>query len=149
MPSGASTGIHEALELRDKDPSRYFGKGVLNAVENVNEIIAPQLVGTSVFEQSFIDHAMCELDGTTNKSKLVANASLAVSLAVAKAAALSLSTPLYRYLGGPNSNILPIPMMNIINGGSHSGSPIAFQEFMIGSNVCRRITHGIRSISFS
>lgn len=144
VPSGASTGIHEALELRDKDPSRYFGKGVLNAVENVNEIIAPQLVGTSVFEQSFIDHAMCELDGTTNKSKLGANAILAVSLAVAKAAALSLSTPLYRYLGGPNSNILPIPMMNIINGGSHSDSLIAFQEFMIRPVGAATFAEGLR-----
>jgi len=131
VPSGASTGENEALELRDNDPSRYNGKGVLTAVQNVNKIIAPALFGKSVFEQSFIDHVMIELDGTENKSRLGANAILAVSLAVAKAAATSLGTPLYRYLGAPNSNVLPVPMMNILNGGSHSDSPIAFQEFMI------------------
>ena len=131
VPSGASTGEHEAIELRDGDPTRYFGKGVLKAVSNVNEIIAPELIGMSVFEQSAIDRKMRILDGTENKSRLGANAILAVSLAVAKAAAACLGTPLYRYLGAPNSNVLPVPMMNIINGGSHSDSPIAFQEFMI------------------
>lgn len=131
VPSGASTGQNEALELRDGDPTRYFGKGVLKAVSNVNEIIAPEIIGKSVFDQSAIDCSMRELDGTTNKSRLGANAILAVSLAVAKAAAACLKTPLYRYLGAPNSNVLPVPMMNIINGGSHSDSPIAFQEFMI------------------
>ncbi len=131
VPSGASTGENEAIELRDGDPTRYFGKGVLKAVENVNEIIAPAIVGHSVFEQMAIDRLMCEMDGTHNKSRLGANALLAVSLAVADAAAACMNVPLYHYLGAPNSNVLPIPMMNIINGGSHSDSPIAFQEFMI------------------
>lgn len=131
VPSGASTGENEAIELRDGDPTRYFGKGVLKAVENVNEIIAPAIVGHSVFEQMAIDRLMCEMDGTHNKSRLGANALLAVSLAVADAAASCMNVPLYHYLGAPNSNVLPIPMMNIINGGSHSDSPIAFQEFMI------------------
>lgn len=144
VPSGASTGSHEAWELRDNDPSRYFGKGVLNAVENVNEIIGPQLVGACVFDQAHIDHAMCDLDGTPNKSKLGANAILAVSLAVAKAAAQSLKVPLYRYLGNPNSNILPVPMMNIINGGSHSDSPIAFQEFMVRPVGALTFAEGLR-----
>lgn len=131
VPSGASTGINEALELRDKDPLRYFGKGVQKAVYNVNEIIAPQLIGKSVYEQSAIDRIMIDLDGTDNKSRLGANAILAVSLAVARAASNALEIPLYRYLGGTNARILPVPMMNIINGGSHSDSPVAFQEFMI------------------
>ena len=131
VPSGASTGMNEALELRDGDPARYFGKGLLKAVSNVNEIIAPALVGSCVFEQGSIDRMMIELDGTHNKSRLGANAILAVSLAVAKAAANSLNIPLYRYLGGPDAHVLPVPMMNVINGGSHSDSPIAFQEFMI------------------
>ena len=131
VPSGASTGENEAIELRDGDPARYFGKGVLKAVENVNKIIAPAIVGHSVFEQMTIDRLMCEMDGTHNKSRLGANALLAVSLAVADAAASSMKVPLYHYLGAPNSNVLPVPMMNIINGGSHSDSPIAFQEFMI------------------
>lgn len=131
VPSGASTGMNEALELRDGDPTRYFGKGVLTAVSNVNEIIAPALTGYNVFEQRAIDMKMIELDGTPNKSHLGANAILAVSLAVAKAAANDLNIPLYRYLGGPDAHVLPVPMMNIINGGSHSDSPIAFQEFMI------------------
>ncbi len=131
VPSGASTGANEALELRDGDLTRYFGKGVLKAVSNVNDIIAPELIGYSVFEQIAIDRLMRDLDGTPNKSRLGANAILAVSLAVAQAAANSLGTPLYRYLGSPNSNVLPVPMMNIMNGGSHSDSPIAFQEFMI------------------
>ena len=144
VPSGASTGINEALELRDGDPSRYFGKGVLKAVSNVNEIIAPELIGMSVFEQSAIDRKMRILDGTENKSRLGANAILAVSLAVAKAAAACLGTPLYRYLGAPNSNVLPIPMMNIINGGSHSDSPIAFQEFMIRPVGALSFCEGLR-----
>lgn len=131
VPSGASTGQHEALELRDGDPARYFGKGVLNAVSNVNDIISPALAGQCVLEQRRIDNIMIELDGTPNKSRLGANAILAVSLAVAKAAAASQNLPLYRYLGTTNSNVLPVPMMNIINAGAHSDAPIAFQEFMI------------------
>ena len=131
VPSGASTGENEALELRDGDPHRFFGKGVLKAVTNVNEVIAPALMGMNVYEQSDIDRRMILLDGTDNKSRLGANAILAVSLAVAKAAAISLGEPLYRYLGTLTSHVLPVPMMNIINGGSHSDSPIAFQEFMI------------------
>ena len=140
VPSGASTGQHEALELRDKDNMRYNGKGVLKAVENINNIIAPKLIGMSVLDQMSIDHTMIALDGTSTKSNLGANAILGVSLAVAKAAAAYLDMPLYRYIGGTNTYILPIPMMNIINGGSHSDSPIAFQEFMIrpiGANSFR------------
>lgn len=144
VPSGASTGQYEAIELRDGDPARYFGKGVLNAVSNVNEIIAPALKGISVLEQRYIDDQMCQLDGTYNKSKLGANAILAVSLAVARAAAASLNLPLYRYLGSPESNILPVPMMNIINGGSHSDSPIAFQEFMIRPIGAKTFAEGLR-----
>ena len=131
VPSGASTGENEALELRDKDPKRYGGKGVLKAVENVNKVIAPALIGWSVLEQRAIDHKMLELDGTKTKSNLGANAILGVSLAAAKAAANYLNIPLYRYIGGVNAYTLPVPMMNIINGGSHSDAPIAFQEFMI------------------
>ena len=130
VPSGASTGVHEAVELRD-DEAEFLGKGVLNAVDNVNDIIAPELLGVSIFEQNWIDMHMIEMDGTENKSRLGANAILGVSLAVAKAAAAELDMPLYRYIGGVNANILPVPMMNIINGGSHSDAPIAFQEFMI------------------
>lgn len=130
VPSGASTGEHEAVELRDGG-SDYMGKGVLNAVKNVNEIIAEEIIGFSVFEQNLIDQTMIELDGTPNKSKLGANAILGVSLAVAKAAANELEMPLYKYIGGVSANTLPVPMMNIINGGSHSDAPIAFQEFMI------------------
>lgn len=144
VPSGASTGENEAIELRDGDPARYFGKGVLNAVANVNEVIAPALIGRSVFEQMNIDHIMCELDGTPNKSRLGANAILSVSLAVANAAAACVKTPLYHYLGAPNSNVLPIPMMNIINGGSHSDSPIAFQEFMIRPVGASTFSDGLR-----
>lgn len=144
VPSGASTGRHEALELRDNDPSRYSGKGVLKAVENVNQIIAPELAGRCVFEQMAIDRIMCALDGTANKSRLGANAVLAVSLAVAKAAAAYMNTPLYHYLGAPNSNVLPVPMMNIINGGSHSDSPIAFQEFMIRPVGAQTFRDGLR-----
>ena len=130
VPSGASTGEHEAVELRDGGDD-FMGKGVLTAVENVNSKIAEQLLGYSVFEQNLIDQAMIDLDGTSNKSKLGANAILGVSLAVAKAAANELGLPLYRYVGGVSANTLPVPMMNIINGGSHSDAPIAFQEFMI------------------
>lgn len=144
VPSGASTGRHEAVELRDGDSSRYIGKGVLKAVENVNRIIAPELKGRCVFEQMAIDRAMCGLDGTDNKSKLGANAILAVSLAVARAASAYLSTPLYHYLGAPNSNVLPVPMMNIINGGSHSDSPVAFQEFMIRPVGAETFKDGLR-----
>lgn len=131
VPSGASTGEHEAIELRDGDKNRYCGKGVLKAVQNVNEIIAPALFGMSALEQRTIDQKLIELDGTSTKSNLGANAMLGVSLAVAKAAAAELDIPLYRYIGGTNTYVLPIPMMNIINGGSHSDAPIAFQEFMI------------------
>ena len=131
VPSGASTGENEAVELRDGDKSKYLGKGVLKAVENVNEVIAEELIGLSVFDQKLIDKIMIELDGTDTKSKLGANAILGVSLAVAKAAAEELDLPLFRYIGGTNAATLPVPMMNIINGGSHSDAPIAFQEFMI------------------
>jgi enolase len=131
VPSGASTGVHEAVELRDNDKSKYMGKGVLKAVENVNEILAPELKGIDVFDQNAIDALMIEIDGTENKGKIGANAILGVSLAVAKAAAQESRQPLYRYIGGVNANTLPIPMMNIVNGGSHSDAPIAFQEFMI------------------
>ncbi|WAC11664.1 phosphopyruvate hydratase [Dyadobacter pollutisoli] len=131
VPSGASTGKHEAVELRDDDKSVYVGKGVLKAVENVNDIIFPELIGCSVFEQNLIDKIMLELDGTPNKSKLGANAILGVSLAAAKAAAQEANLPLYRYVGGTNANTLPVPMMNILNGGSHADNSIDFQEFMI------------------
>lgn len=131
VPSGASTGISEAVELRDGDKTKYLGKGVLKAVSNVNDIIAPELVGMDVFEQNLIDEIMIGLDGTPNKGKLGANAILGVSLAVAKAAAMESGQPLYRYVGGVNANTLPVPMLNIINGGSHSDAPIAFQEFMV------------------
>lgn len=131
VPSGASTGKHEAVELRDDDKSVYVGKGVLKAVENVNDIIFPELIGCSVFEQNLIDKIMLELDGTPNKAKLGANAILGVSLAAAKAAAQEANLPLYRYVGGTNANTLPVPMMNILNGGSHADNSIDFQEFMI------------------
>jgi enolase len=144
VPSGASTGENEALELRDGDPSRYLGKGVLKAVENINQVIAPALIGTSVLEQRAIDRKMLELDGTATKSNLGANAILGVSLAVAKAAAEYLDVPLYRYLGGTNTYVLPVPMMNIINGGSHSDAPIAFQEFMIRPVGATSFREGLR-----
>jgi len=131
VPSGASTGVHEAVELRDDDPQVYVGKGVLKAVDNVNDIIYPELIGISAFEQNEIDRILLELDGTPNKSKLGANAILGVSLAVAKAAAQEAGLPLYRYVGGTNANTLPVPMMNILNGGSHADNAIDFQEFMI------------------
>lgn len=144
VPSGASTGEHEALELRDGDKGRYLGKGTLKAVENVNTKIAPALEGFSVLEQRAIDKAMLELDGTKTKSNLGANAILGVSLAVAKAAAEYLGVPLYRYIGGTNTFTLPVPMMNIINGGSHSDAPIAFQEFMIRPVGAPSFREGLR-----
>ena len=143
VPSGASTGEHEAVELRDGGDT-YMGKGVLKAVDNVNAIIAQELVGTSVFAQNDIDQLMIDLDGTPNKSKLGANAILGVSLAVAKAAAAELGIPLYRYVGGVSANTLPVPMMNIINGGSHSDAPIAFQEFMVMPVKAKNFTHAMQ-----
>ena len=144
VPSGASTGENEAVELRDGDKSKYLGKGVLKAVANVNEIIAPELVGMPVMEQRLLDRMMIDLDGTENKSRLGANAILGVSLAVAKAAAQEAAMPLYQYIGGVNAHVLPIPMMNIINGGSHSDAPIAFQEFMIRPVGADSFAEGIR-----
>ena len=143
VPSGASTGEHEAVELRDGGPA-YMGKGVLKAVENVNALIAQELLGVSVFEQNLIDQIMIDLDGTSNKSKLGANAILGVSLAAAKAAAAELGMPLYRYVGGVSANTLPVPMMNIINGGSHSDAPIAFQEFMVMPVKAKNFTHAMQ-----
>ncbi|MET1260276.1 MAG: phosphopyruvate hydratase [Flavobacteriaceae bacterium] len=143
VPSGASTGEHEAVELRDGGSS-FMGKGVGQAVNNVNTLIAEELVGTSVFEQNYIDAAMIALDGTPNKSKLGANAILGVSLAVAKAAAEELGMPLYRYVGGVSANTLPVPMMNIINGGSHSDAPIAFQEFMVMPVKANDFSHAMQ-----
>ncbi|WP_248722212.1 phosphopyruvate hydratase [Seonamhaeicola sp. ML3] len=143
VPSGASTGEHEAVELRDGGDT-YMGKGVLKAVGNVNTTIAEALLGVSVFEQNLIDQIMIDLDGTPNKSKLGANAILGVSLAVAKAAAAELGLPLYRYVGGVSANTLPVPMMNIINGGSHSDAPIAFQEFMIMPVKAETFTHAMQ-----
>jgi enolase len=143
VPSGASTGEHEAVELRDGGKD-YMGKGVLKAVENVNTTIAAAVVGMSVFEQNAIDKTMIELDGTANKSNLGANAILGVSLAVAKAAANELGLPLYRYVGGVSGNTLPVPMMNIVNGGSHSDAPIAFQEFMIFPVKAESFTHAMK-----
>ncbi|HHU27027.1 MAG TPA: phosphopyruvate hydratase [Bacteroidales bacterium] len=144
VPSGASTGENEALELRDGDKGRYLGKGVLKAVENINDVIAPALLGANVLEQTAIDAKMLELDGTKTKSNLGANALLGVSLAVSKAAANYLGLPLYRYIGGTNTYVLPVPMMNIINGGSHSDAPIAFQEFMIRPVGAKSFREGLR-----
>ncbi|HKL35482.1 MAG TPA: phosphopyruvate hydratase [Salegentibacter sp.] len=143
VPSGASTGEHEAVELRDGGDD-YMGKGVTKAVENVNDVIAEELLGYSVFEQNLIDKAMIEIDGTPNKAKLGANAILGVSLAVAKAAANELGLPLYRYIGGVSANTLPVPMMNIINGGSHSDAPIAFQEFMVMPVKAESFSHALK-----
>ena len=131
VPSGASTGEHEAVELRDGDKSRYMGKGVLKAVQNVNEIIAPEIIGEDVLDQAYIDNLLIDIDGTPNKSKLGANATLGVSLAVAKAAADVVGLSLYKYIGGVNARILPVPMMNILNGGSHADNNVDLQEFMI------------------
>ena len=144
VPSGASTGENEALELRDGDPKRYGGKGVLKAVKNVNEVIAPAIIGMDALQQRDIDQLMIQLDGTKNKAKLGANAILGVSLAVAKAAAEELEIPLYRYIGGTNAYVLPVPMMNIINGGAHSDAPIAFQEFMIRPIGAKNMAEGVR-----
>jgi len=144
VPSGASTGENEAIELRDGDNKRYLGKGVSQAVENVNKVLGPALIGMSALQQTAIDHLMLKLDGTKTKSKLGANALLGVSLAVAKAAANYLDLPLYRYIGGVNTYVLPIPMMNIINGGSHSDAPIAFQEFLIRPVGAPSFKEGLR-----
>jgi len=144
VPSGASTGAHEAVELRDGDKSRYFGKGVLQAVEFVNGEIADALVGADALEQVELDEAMIELDGTSNKSRLGANAILGVSLAIAKAAADFTSQPLYRYIGGTSARTLPVPMMNIINGGEHADNPIDIQEFMIMPVSAKTISHAIQ-----
>ena len=144
VPSGASTGENEAIELRDGDKKRYGGKGVQKAVDNVNKIIAPAIIGMSALNQREIDHKLIALDGTKTKSKLGANAMLGVSLAVAKAAANYLDQPLYRYIGGTNAYVLPVPMMNIINGGSHSDAPIAFQEFMIRPVGAKSFREGLR-----
>ena len=143
VPSGASTGEHDAVELRDGGSS-YMGKGVSQAVKNVNTIIADEIEGLSVFEQNLIDQKMIDLDGTPNKSKLGANAILGVSLAAAKAAANEMGLPLYRYVGGVSANTLPVPMMNIINGGSHSDAPIAFQEFMVMPIKAKNFTHAMQ-----
>ena len=144
VPSGASTGENEAIELRDNDKGRYLGKGVLRAVENVNSIIRKEIVGMAATDQAAIDKKMIELDGTKNKSNLGANAILGVSLAVARAAASCLEMPLYRYIGGTNAKTLPVPMMNIINGGSHSDAPISFQEFMIRPIGAPSFREGLR-----
>ncbi|MBL0131068.1 MAG: phosphopyruvate hydratase [Chitinophagaceae bacterium] len=144
VPSGASTGIHEAAELRDGDKKKYGGKGVLNAVKNVREIIAPELLGNDVADQTGIDEMMIQLDGTPNKGKLGANAILAVSMAVAKAAAEEASLPLYRYIGGTNAKTLPIPMMNILNGGAHADNKIDFQEFMVMPIGASSFSKGLR-----
>ena len=144
VPSGASTGIHEACELRDGDKARFNGQGVLKAVENVNKKIAPKIIGMDSADQVLLDNTMLALDGTPNKTELGANAILGVSLAAAKATADELGLPLYRYLGGTNGKVLPVPMMNIINGGAHSDAPIAFQEFMIRPVGAPSIAEGVR-----
>jgi enolase len=144
VPSGASTGIHEAVELRDDDKSVYLGKGVLKAVQNVNEIIYPELLGLSVYDQNLIDKIMIELDGTANKGKLGANAILGVSLAVSKAAAQEAGLSLFRYIGGVNANTLPVPMMNIMNGGAHADNAIDFQEFMVMPTKAETFSQALR-----
>ena len=144
VPSGASTGVHEAVELRDNDPKMYQGKGVSRAVDNVNSKIAEELIGFSVYEQALIDKIMCELDGTPNKGNLGANAILGVSLAAARAAAQELGQPLYRYVGGVGANTLPVPMMNILNGGSHADNKIDFQEFMVMPVGASSFTEALR-----
>jgi enolase len=144
VPSGASTGKHEAVELRDGDKSVFLGRGVLKAVNNVNEIIADQLIGLHVNEQAHIDHMLINMDGTENKANLGANATLAVSMAVAKAAAQESNLPLYRYLGGVNATVLPIPLMNILNGGAHADNKIDFQEFMIVPTGAESFSEGLR-----
>ena len=147
VPSGASTGEHEALELRDGDKARYLGKGVGKAVKNVTETILPALAGLDALDQLSVDNAMLELDGTETKSKLGANAILAVSLANAKAAAESIGLPLFKYLGGPNAKVLPVPMANVINGGAHSDAPIDFQEFMIVPKGFDTFSRGLQAIT--
>src|SRR5437899_1711776 len=147
VPSGASTGEHEALELRDGDPKRYGGKGVAKAVKNVTEKILPALQGIDALDQLTVDRAMLELDGTETKFKLGANAILAVSLATAKAAAEAIGIPLFKYLGGPNAKVLPVPMANVINGGAHSDAPIDFQEFMIVPHGFPTFSEGLRAIT--
>jgi enolase len=147
VPSGASTGEHEAIELRDGDKKRYCGKGVSKAVANVTKIIAPALIGIDALDQITVDRIMLKLDGTETKSKLGANAILAVSLATAKAAAISLDQPLFRYLGGPNAKVLPVPMANVINGGAHSDAPIDFQEFMIMPHGFSTFSEGLQAIT--
>src|SRR5436189_1740581 len=147
VPSGASTGEHEALELRDGDEARYLGKGVQKAVKNVTQRILPVLKGLDSKDQLVVDRTMLELDGTETKSKLGANAILAVSLANAKAAAVSLNVPLFQYLGGPNAKVLPVPMANVINGGAHSDAPIDFQEFMIVPKGFDTFSEGLRAIT--
>ncbi|MFT8352227.1 phosphopyruvate hydratase [Clostridium saccharoperbutylacetonicum] len=156
VPSGASTGIYEALELRDGDKDKFLGKGVLKAINNINEIIAPELIGCNVFEQTYIDKMLIDLDGTKNKEKLGANAILGVSLAVANAAAKALEIPLYRYIGGVNAKVLPVPMMNILNGGSHADNSVDLQEFMImpagapdfseALRMCAEVYHTLKKI---
>src|ERR1044071_6653571 len=147
VPSGASTGEHEAIELRDGDKKRYLGKGVGKAVANVNGKILPALCGVDALDQLTVDHTMLKLDGTETKSKLGANAILAVSLANAKAAASCLGVPLFKYLGGPNAKVLPVPMANVINGGAHSDAPIDFQEFMIMPLGLPTFSEGLRAIT--
>ena len=156
VPSGASTGSFEAVELRDEDKSRYLGKGVLKAVENVNTIIKEKIIGMNVYDQIKLDKTLIELDGTDNKSKLGANATLGVSLAIAKAAANSLGMELYQYIGGTNAKILPTPMMNIMNGGKHADSTLSVQEFMImpvgaktfseALRMCCEIYHNLKKV---
>lgn len=156
VPSGASTGMYEAVELRDGDKDKFQGKGVLNAVRNVNEVIAEELIGCNVFEQTYIDKMLIELDGTNNKGKLGANAILGVSLAVANAAAKALDMPLYRYIGGVNAKVLPVPMMNILNGGSHADNSVDLQEFMVmpagassfdeALRMCAEVYHTLKKI---
>src|SRR2546426_3012587 len=147
VPSGASTGSHEALELRDGDKKRYGGKGVSKAVRNVTEKILPALRGVDSLDQLTVDRIMLDLDGTETKSKLGANAILAVSLATAKAAAEAIGIPLFKYLGGPNAKVLPVPMANVINGGAHSDAPIDFQEFMIMPHGLSSFSEGLRAIT--
>src|SRR6476661_224498 len=147
VPSGASTGEHEAIELRDGDKKRYLGKGVSKAVNNVKQKILPALKGVDALDQLTVDRIMLELDGTETKSKLGANAILAVSLATAKAAAEAIGIPLFKYLGGPNAKVLPVPMANVINGGAHSDAPIDFQEFMIVPKGFDRFSEALRAIT--
>ena len=156
VPSGASTGQHEAVELRDGDKKRYMGKGVLTAVDNVNNFIAPELEGFDAIDQRTIDKLMIDLDGTENKAKFGANAILGVSLSVAKAAAAAIEIPLYKYIGGVNAHVLPVPMMNILNGGKHADSTVDLQEFMIlpvgaanfteGVRICSEVYHNLKSV---